>query len=147
MSETTEVDILLVEDNPRDVEMALRALRKHNLTNRVAVTRDGAEALEFLFGTGAYAARANEPLPKVVFLDLKMPKVSGIEVLQKLRAEPRTRTLPVVVMTASEEERDITATYDLGINSYVVKPMDFSQFAKVVADLGFYWVFTNRGPH
>ena len=146
MSDAIEIDILIVEDNPRDVELGLRALRKHNLANKVAVVQDGAEALDFLFGVGAYANREREPLPKVVLLDLKLPKIGGIEVLRKLRAEERTRLLPVVVMTASEEERDIMETYQLGVNSYVVKPMDFTQFAKVVADLGYYWVFTNHGP-
>jgi two-component system response regulator len=147
MTEHIEIDILLVEDNTSDVELALRALRKHNLSNKVAVATDGKEALDFLFAAGAYADRASQPLPKAMFLDLKMPKLGGLDVLRQVRANPKTRRLPVVIMTASEEERDVQGAYELGVNSYVVKPMDFAQFAKVVADLGFYWSFTNHAPY
>jgi two-component system, response regulator len=146
MTGSEVVDILLVEDNPRDVELILRALKKHNLANRVTVVTDGEQALDFVFARGAYAERANTPHPKAIFLDLKLPKVGGIEVLQQIRSNERTRMLPVVVMTSSQEERDIVDAYKLGVNSYVVKPMDFDQFAKVVADLGYYWVAINKTP-
>ncbi len=141
-----EVEILMVEDNPYDAELALRVLRKHNLANKVTLARDGAEALDFIFATGPFANRSREPHPKVVFLDLKLPKVSGIEVLRAIRSGERTRLLPVVVMTASQEERDIIDAYKLGVNSYVVKPIDFEQFTKVVSDLGYYWVVINKAP-
>ncbi|MCI0394526.1 MAG: response regulator [Chloroflexi bacterium] len=146
MSKTAEIEILLVEDNPNDVELTLRALKKHNLANWVVVVRDGVEALDYLFATGSFAYRRGEPNPRVVFLDLKLPRVNGIEVLRRLRADERTRTLPIVVMTASEEERDIVEAYQLAVNSYVVKPMDFEQFARVIASLGYYWVAVNLPP-
>src|SRR6202171_5172858 len=132
-----DVEILLVEDNPNDVEMTLHALKRSGLTNRIRVVRDGAEALEFLFANGA-------ELPKVVMLDLKLPRVDGIEVLRAVRADPRTRTIPVVVLTSSAEERDIAETYGLGANSYIVKPVDFDQFTEAVRQLGLYWVLLNQ---
>ena len=138
------VEILLVEDNPNDVQLTLHALNRSRLTNRIQVVRDGAEALEFLFATGAYAHRMGADTPKVVMLDLKLPRVDGIEVLRELRAHPRTKTIPVVVLTSSREERDITQTYDLGANSYIVKPVDFEQFAEAVRQLGLYWVLLNQ---
>lgn len=138
-----DVDILLVEDNPNDVELTLRALKKHHLANRVQVVGDGAEALEFIFGTGRFAGEFPDQL-KVIFLDLKLPKVSGLEVLQRLKSDERTRRIPVVVMTSSHEDRDIEECYDLGVNSYVVKPVEFEAFAKTVADLGFYWLLVNQ---
>jgi two-component system response regulator len=144
--EMTAVEILLVEDNPSDVQLTLHALKRHGLTNRVHVVRDGAEALEFLFATGAYAARAGSDCPKVVMLDLKLPRVDGIEVLREIRANPLTRTLPVVVLTSSREERDIAQTYHLGANSYIVKPVDFEQFTEAVRQLGMYWVLLNQRP-
>jgi two-component system response regulator len=144
--ETTAVEILLVEDNPSDVQLTLHALKRHGLTNRVHVVRDGAEALEFLFATGAYAERAGSDCPKVVMLDLKLPRVDGIEVLREIRANPLTHTLPVVVLTSSREERDIAQTYDLGANSYIVKPVDFEQFSEAVRQLGMYWVLLNQRP-
>lgn len=134
------IEILLVEDNPNDVQLTLHALKRYGLTDRVRVVRDGAEALEFLFAPGA-------EVPKVVMLDLKLPRVDGIEVLRAVRADPRTRTIPVVVLTSSAEERDIAETYGLGANSYIVKPVDFDQFTEAVRQLGLYWVVLNeRAP-
>jgi CheY-like chemotaxis protein len=139
------VDILLVEDNPNDAELALHALKKNNLANRVEWVKDGEAALDFLFHRGIYASRPNT-LPRVVLLDLRLPKVDGIEVLKQLRANPETKELPVVVLTSSKEERDVTATYQLGVNSYVAKPVAFDEFARTVAELGMYWVLVNRVP-
>ncbi len=144
MAETL-VDILLVEDNPNDVELTLDALRDYKLANHIHVVRDGAEALDFLFCTGAYAGRSSQN-PRLVLLDLKLPKVNGIEVLQRIRADPRTHTTPVVVLTSSREERDLAASYDLGVNSYIVKPVDFEQFAEAVRQIGFYWLLLNQCP-
>jgi len=140
------VEILLVEDNPNDVELTLHAFKKNNLTNPVHVVRDGAEALEFLFCTGAYAARHIEQRPKIVLLDLKLPKVDGLEVLRQIRGDARTRTLPVVVLTSSREERDIVESYQLGVNSYIVKPVDFKQFTEAIKTLGLYWLLLNQPP-
>ena len=139
------VEILLVEDNPNDVELTLHALRKKNLANRIEVVRDGAEALEFLFCTGAYAHRSIENSPKVVLLDLKLPKVDGLEVLRRIKSDPRTQVIPVV-LTSSREERDIVESYKLGVNSYINKPVNFEQFTKTVRELGFYWVLLNQPP-
>lgn len=143
MVTNTAVDILLVEDNPTDAELTLHALKKHNLTNCVEWVKDGAEALDFLFRRGDYAARESLP-PHVVLLDLRMPKVDGLEVLQQLRANEHTRLIPVVVMTSSKEERDIVASYQFGANSFVSKPVGFEEFAKTVAELGLYWMLVNR---
>lgn len=140
------VEILLVEDNPNDVELTLHTLRKHNLGNYVHVVRDGAEALEFIFCTGTYADRQIENSPKVVLLDLKLPKVDGLEVLRQIKADPRTQMIPVVVLTSSREERDIVESYQLGTNSYIVKPVDFGQFTEAVRQLGLYWVLLNEPP-
>jgi len=140
------VEILLVEDSPADAELTVRALRKQNLANRLHHVQDGAEALDFIFGTGAYAGRSIDDAPRVVLLDLKLPKVDGLEVLRRMKADPRTRRIPVVVMTSSREERDVVATYELGVNSYVVKPVDFEQFAQAVASLGLYWLLLNQPP-
>ena len=140
------VEILLVEDNPRDVEMTLRALKKRNLANHVHVAKDGAEALDFLFATGAYVARNPNHAPKVVLLDLKLPKVSGLEVLKKLKSDERTRTIPVVVLTSSQEEKDRTESYRLGVNSYIAKPVDFDKFVDAVGELGLYWLVINEPP-
>jgi two-component system, response regulator len=128
------------------VELTLHALKRYRLTNRIQVVRDGAEALEFLFAVGAYAHRKDADSPKVVLLDLKLPLVDGIEVLRAIRADPRTRTIPVVVLTSSREERDLTQTYGLGANSYIVKPVDFQQFTEAVRQLGMYWVLLNQRP-
>ncbi len=138
------VEILLVEDNPNDVELTLHAFKKHNITNRVHVAGDGAEALEFLFCTGAYAGRHINNAPKVVLLDLKLPKVDGIEVLKRLKSDPRTRQIPVVMLTSSHEERDIIESYKLGVNSYIVKPVDFEQFMESVRRVGLYWLLLNQ---
>jgi len=140
------VEILLVEDNPDDVELTLHAFKKSKLVNRVRVVRDGAEALDYLFGGGEFAGRDVLDVPHLVLLDLKLPKVSGIEVLRRIRGDPRTRSIPVVAMTTSREERDIAETYKLGINSYIVKPVDFDQFGKVVEQLGYYWLLLNQPP-
>ena len=139
------VEILLVEDNPHDVELTLRAFEKSKLANRIHVVRDGEEALAFLFRTGPYADRLNAA-PKVVLLDLKLPKIDGLEVLRRLRGDPETRQIPVVVLTTSREERDIVESYRLGVNSYIVKPVDFSQFTDVVHHLGMYWLVLNQPP-
>ncbi|MHB8106306.1 MAG: response regulator [Candidatus Cryosericum sp.] len=138
--------ILLVEDNPDDVALTLRALKKNNIANDVVVAGDGEEALEYLTATGRYAGRAVSDVPQVVLLDLKLPKVGGLEVLRAMRADPRTRTLPVVVLTSSTEERDIVASYQLGANSYVRKPVDFDQFVDAIRQLGLYWLVLNQAP-
>ncbi len=140
------VEILLVEDNPNDVELTLHALRKNNLANRIEVVRDGAEALDFIFCTGAYARRKIEQAPKVILLDLKLPKVDGLEVLRRVKADPRTRAIPVVVLTSSREERDIVESYRLGVNSYIVKPVDFQQFSEAVHQVELYWLLVNEPP-
>jgi len=147
MTPLEDVEILLVEDNPNDVELTLRALRKQNLANKVFVVKDGAEALEFIFATGAFAQRNIEHHPKVVLLDLKLPKVDGIEVLKRIKADERTRNMPVVMLTSSQEERDVLDTYKLGVNSYIVKPVDFSHFVHAVAELGVYWGVLNKVPY
>jgi two-component system response regulator len=139
-----KVEILLVEDNPHDAELTIRALKKANLANRLIHVHDGAEALDFLFARGIYADRNIGNKPKVILLDIKMPKVDGIEVLRQLKLNEATRTIPVVIMTSSKEEQDIITSYDLGVNSYVVKPVDFEGFAKAVSQLGFYWLITNQ---
>ena len=140
------VDILLVEDSPDDVELTLRALRKSNVTNHIEVARDGAEALEFIFATGAHADRDINNGPKVVLLDLKLPKVDGLEVLRRIKSDQRTKNLPVVVLTSSRESRDVADAYALGVNSYIVKPVDFEQFADAVRELGLYWLLLNEPP-
>ena len=138
--------ILLVEDNPDDEALTLRALKKNNIKNEVVVARDGAEALEFLFGTGKYTGRNTDVIPQVVLLDLKLPKVEGLEVLRQVRADRRTKLLPVVILTSSNEEQDRIQGYDLGANSYVRKPVDFSQFLEAARQLGLYWLVLNEAP-
>lgn len=146
MSAYEHVEILLVEDSPRDAEMTLRSLRKHNFANAVHWVKDGAEALEFMFRDGAYAGRDPNHGLKLVLLDIKMPKVDGIEVLRRLKGDPRTRATPVVIMTSSNEERDIVESYQLGVNGYVVKPVQFEAFLEIVSHIGLYWLLANRVP-
>jgi len=141
------MEILLVEDNPNDVELTLRALQKQNLSNKVFVVKDGAEALDFIFASGAYSQRKVEKRPKVVLLDLKLPKVDGIEVLRRIKADSRTSPIPVVMLTSSQEERDVVNSYNLGVNSYIVKPVDFSSFVHAVSELGIYWGVLNKLPY
>jgi two-component system response regulator len=138
------VEILLVEDNPDDVELALHALKKNNFSNRIHVVRDGVEALDFIFATGSYEGRDLHAVPRLILLDLKLPRVDGLEVLRRVKADPRTRTIPVVVLTSSREERDIVESYQLGVNSYIVKPVDFQQFTEAVRELGLYWLLLNQ---
>jgi len=138
--------ILLVEDNPNDEELTLRALKKANIANQVAIARDGQEALDFLFSTGKYAGREPPTMPAVVLLDLKLPKLDGIDVLQRIRADPRTKLIPVVVLTSSSEDEDMVRSYQSGANSYVRKPIEFSAFADAVTQLGMYWVLINQIP-
>lgn len=147
MTDLNEVEILLVEDNPYDVELTLTALKENNLTNRVHVLNDGAEALEFIFATGAHAQRNIKNVPNVVLLDLKLPKVNGLEVLRRIKSDERTKRTPVVVLTSSQEERDVVESYNLGVNSYIIKPIDFNKFIDAVAKLSLYWVLLNRPPH
>src|ERR1700722_5281025 len=146
MSNAAFVEILLVEDNPRDLELTQRALRMANLTNNMHVARDGVEALEFLFCEGAHAARETEEHPKVILLDLKLPKMDGLELLKRIKADPRTRDIPVVVLTSSKEQNDIVESYHLGVNSYIVKPVNFERFAEAVQNLGIYWLLLNQPP-
>ncbi|MGA8271915.1 MAG: response regulator [Candidatus Sulfotelmatobacter sp.] len=143
---SNEVDILLADDSQDDVDLTLHALRAENLANHVFVAHDGEEALDFLFCTGPHADRSFDRPPKLVLLDLKMPKVDGMQVLRRIKGDARTRTIPVVLMTSSREERDMVSGYDLGVNSYVQKPVDFTEFRTVVKQLGLYWLVTNRPP-
>jgi two-component system response regulator len=140
------VEILLAEDNPSDVQLTLHAFRRYHLSNNIHVVRDGTEALDFLFCTGAYAQRTMAQPPKVILLDLKLPLVNGLEVLQQIKLDPRTRPIPVVMLTSSREERDIVESYRLGVNSYITKPVDFEQFTEAVRTLGMYWVLLNQPP-
>ena len=143
---STEVDILLVDDSQEDVALTMHALRSENLANRVFVARDGEEALEFLFCTGPHAERSFDHPPKLVLLDLKLPKVDGMQVLKRVKSDERTRVIPVVLMTSSKEERDRIIGYNLGVNSYLQKPVDFDEFRKMVKLLGLYWLVTNQPP-
>lgn len=146
MPEMQQVEILLVEDNKTDAELTIRALKKNNLANNLVWVKDGAEALDFVFCTGAYAGR-DSSLPKLILLDLKLPKIDGIEVLGRLKSDARTKMIPVVMVTSSAEERDIVESYKLGVNSYLVKPVDFKQFIDVVSHAGMYWAVLNKIPH
>ena len=145
-AKTETKSILLVEDNPDDEALTLRALRNNNLANKVVVARDGVEALDYLFATGPYAGRDTSDMPEVTLLDLKLPKVDGLEVLKRLRADDRTRLLPVVILTSSTEEQDLIRSYSLGANSYIAKPVDYLQFTEAVKQLGLYWLLLNEPP-
>lgn len=146
MSDENDVEILLVEDNPDDAEIALRALSKQHISNRIIHVRDGKEALDFLFGRGTFEGRDARRKPKLVLLDLKLPKVSGLEVLKILKGDPFTRHIPVVILTSSREERDLVEGYDLGANSYLLKPVDFQRFCDCMREIGFYWLLLNQLP-
>jgi CheY-like chemotaxis protein len=146
MDEPNAVELLLVEDNPQDLELSLRALRKANLTNLIHVARDGAEALDYVFCEGAYASRKIADAPKVILLDLKLPKIDGLEVLKRIKGDPRTKVIPVVVLTSSKEQSDVVESYQLGVNSYIVKPVNFERFVGAVRDLGLYWLLHNQPP-
>lgn len=139
-------DILLVEDNPSDAEMTIRALRKNNIINGILHLQNGEEALEYIFATGEYSERNIEEIPKIILLDLKMPKVNGLEVLEKIKSDERTKIIPVVLLTSSKEDKDITDGYKLGVNSYIVKPVEFENFVKAVSDIGLYWMLINQPP-
>ena len=147
MGDSNEVEILLVEDNPYDAELTLRALKNKGLANKLLTFQDGVEALDFLFGAGVYAGRNLALRPKVILLDLKLPRINGLEVLEKIRADERTMTIPVVILTSSQEESDIVRGYDLGVNSYMVKPVDFDTFFQAVEELGLYWLLLNKVPN
>lgn len=140
------VEVLLVEDNPSDAELAIRALRKGNLANKLVWVKDGEEALDFVFGTGSCSQRDPWNRPKVILLDLRLPKVEGLEVLRRIKGDERTRAIPVVVLTSSKEDRDIVDSYKLGVNSFISKPVLFEEFARTVSELGFYWLMVNRAP-
>ncbi len=142
----SNVEILLVEDNSHDIELTLHAFQKNHIANRVHVVRDGAEALEYAFCTGAYADRDRNNIPRLILLDIKLPKIDGIEVLRQLKANPLTRLIPVVVLTASRQESDLMETYEVGVNSYIVKPVDFGQFVEAIRNLGLYWLILNELP-
>ncbi|MCX5797204.1 MAG: response regulator [Elusimicrobia bacterium] len=146
MNDGEQIEVLLVEDNPNDVELIMRAFKKHNLANKVHLAKDGAEALDFVFCTGAYKDRDIRKPPKVVILDLKLPKVSGKEVLKRMKSDERTKTMPIVVMTSSQEESDVVESYNYGVNSYIVKPVDFEKFVDTIQGLGMYWLFINKPP-
>lgn len=139
-----EVEILLVEDNPNDAELTLRALKRNNLANNVVHAKDGAEALDMIYGANGNGDREIECKPKVILLDLKLPRVDGIEVLTRLKTDARTKTIPVVVMTSSREDSDLSKCYDLGVNSYIVKPVEFEAFVRAVSEMGFYWLLLNE---
>ena len=146
MNEHNSIDLLLVEDNPQDLELALLALREANPAGRIQVARDGAEAVEYIFCEGPYAARLITDTPKVIFLDLKLPKIDGLDVLKRIKSDPRTKLIPVVVLTSSKEQRDVVESYELGVNSYIVKPVNFERFSEAVKNLGVYWQNLNQPP-
>ncbi len=141
-----EVEILLVEDNPADVELTLRALKKNNLANNIYVVNDGEQALDFIFARGKYSVRNSKSFPKIIFLDLKLPKVGGLEVLAEIKGNSKTRMIPIVMLTSSKEEKDIIESYKLGVNSYIVKPVDFDKFIDSVKEIGMYWLLVNQPP-
>ena len=141
---SNEIEIVLVEDNPNDAELALRALKVNNLANNLIWLQDGVEAIDFIFAQGQYPDRSMENAPKVILLDLKLPRVNGLEVLEKVKADIRTKSIPIVVLTSSSEERDIIMSYNLGVNSYILKPVDFDKFINAVREIGFYWLLLNK---
>jgi two-component system response regulator len=147
MSNLSEIDVLLVEDSPEDAELTIRALKKHNLANRLHHVQDGAEAIDFIFARGSYAGRSEGVDPKVMLLDLKLPKVDGLEVLRQIKDNPRTRHIPVVVLTSSREDKDLVESYRLGVNSYIQKPVEFERFVAAVSQLGLYWLLLNEPPN
>jgi len=142
-----QIEIVLVEDNPHDAELALRALKTYNLANNLIWLQDGVEALDFIFAQGQYSDRSIEDVPKVVLLDLKLPRINGLEVLEKVKSDLRTKGIPVVVLTSSSEERDIVTSYNLGVNSYIIKPVDFDKFVEAAKEIGLYWLLLNTAPH
>ncbi|MET0411394.1 MAG: response regulator [Polyangiaceae bacterium] len=146
VTDTSRVEILLVEDNPQDLELTLRALKKANAANHVHVARDGVEAIDFVFAQGVHAGRKLEDGPKVILLDLKLPKIDGIEVLRRIKGDPRSKFIPVVVLTSSSEQRDLVESYQLGVNSYIVKPVNFEQFVAAMITIGCYWLLLNQAP-
>ncbi|WP_414665016.1 response regulator [Horticoccus sp. 23ND18S-11] len=146
MTTLGEIELLLVEDDPEDLELTLRSLRKAHLANRIHVARDGEEALDFIFCTGPHATRRFGNGPNVILLDLKLPKIDGLEVLRRVKSDPRTKVIPVVVLTSSKEQRDVIESYQLGVNSYIVKPVNFEGFSNAVRDLGLYWLLLNQPP-
>jgi len=146
MDELNGVEVLMVEDSEEDLQLAMRSLKKANLLNRVHVVRDGAEALDYIFCQNSHEKRRIEDIPRVILLDLKLPKVDGLEVLQRIKSDPRTKRIPVVVLTSSKEHRDVVASYEMGANSYIVKPVAFDGFAKAMQELGMYWLLLNNPP-
>jgi two-component system, response regulator len=146
LAEPDVFQILLVEDNPSDAELTLHALQKSKLANKIQLVRDGEEALDFLFCRGAFSSRTFDRAPRMILLDLKLPKVDGLEVLEKVKSDPRTRAIPIIVLTSSKEERDLVSSYKLGVNSYIQKPVNFAEFQKVVEQLGMYWLLINHQP-
>jgi len=141
-----EIEILLIEDNPSDAEMTIRALKRNNIINNLVHLKDGAEALDFIYGTGQFEGRNTRNKPKVILLDLKMPKVDGLEVLRRIKSDDETKTIPVVVLTSSKQDPDVRACYELGVNSYIVKPVGFENFSRAIAELGLYWMLLNQSP-
>jgi CheY-like chemotaxis protein len=146
MAEPNQIEILLIEDNHHEAELTIRSLKKHHLANKLKHIDDGAEALDFIFSRGAFSDKGISSNPKLILLDLKLPKVNGLEILQQLKADERTKMIPVVVLTSSQEERDVVESYSLGVNSYIVKPVNFESFGKAIAELGFYWLILNHNP-
>ena len=146
MNSPNTIELLLVEDSPQDLELALRALKKAHLANHIQVARDGAEALDFVFCEGPYVGRQIVDGPKVILLDLKLPKIDGLEVLKRIKGDPRTKTIPVVMLTSSKEQRDIVESYQLGVNAYIVKPVNFERFTEAVSELGLFWLLLNQPP-
>lgn len=147
MENINDIEILLVEDNPSDSELAIRALKKNNLANHIELVEDGEQALDFIFARGKYSKRAGNAKPKVIFLDLKLPKVDGLEVLREIKSHEESKYIPVVVLTSSKEERDIMESYKLGVNSYIIKPVDFEKFIDAVKGMGLYWLLLNQPPN
>ena len=146
MENENTVEILLVEDNPNDVELTLRALKKYNLANRIHVVKDGEEALDFMFAKGKYLHRDTRDLPKLILLDLKLPKIDGLEVLEKIKSTESLKSVPVIILTSSQEEKDIINSYKFGVNSYIVKPVEFKKFIDSVQEIGYYWLLLNKTP-